>query len=129
LLSTNHKSTHPCLTAVQKRTWKWNTTATSRSSRCAFTSQSSVEEAFLQISFRISVKHLRLSCLFYSECNNFIYSIWFTFWTLSLIYFTYDVYHICVTWSWRTYGMHLVSFWNRVWQKWYQSRVDCRTLA
>jgi hypothetical protein len=96
LLSNNHKSTQPCLTIVQKKPWKRNTAATSRSSRRAFTSQSPVEEASLQISFRISVKRLKLSCLFYLECNNIIYSIWFTFQTLSLIYFTHDIYHMCL---------------------------------
>ena len=45
LLSTNHKSTHPCLNTVQKRMFKWRTTTTSRSSRRAFTSQLHVDEA------------------------------------------------------------------------------------
>ena len=44
LLSTNHKFTHPCLLAAQKRTQKWRTTTTSRSSRRAFTSRLPVEE-------------------------------------------------------------------------------------
>ena len=45
LLSNNHKSTHPCLNAVQKRMLKWRITMTLRSSRHAFTSQLPVEEA------------------------------------------------------------------------------------
>jgi len=59
-LSTNHKCTHPCLIAAQKRTLKWRTTTTSRSSRRAFTSQLPVglDEALLKISFRISVERL-----------------------------------------------------------------------
>ena len=44
LLSTNHKSTHPCLNVVQKRMLKWRTTTALRSSRCAFTSRLPVEE-------------------------------------------------------------------------------------
>jgi hypothetical protein len=86
LLSTNDKSTHPCLTTVQKRMWKWNTTATSRTSRHAFTSQSPVEEALLQMSFRILVKRLRPLCLFYSEFNNVI--------LLSCLYFEHCLCYI-----------------------------------
>ena len=84
LLSTNHKCTHPCLIAAQKRTLKWRTTTTSKSSRHAFTSQLPVglDEALLKISYRISVERLKtfvfiyrsvimlctLSCLRFGHC-------------------------------------------------------------
>ena len=45
LLSTNHKCTHPCLNVVQKRTLKWRTTTSLRSSRRAYTRRLPVEEA------------------------------------------------------------------------------------
>ena len=69
LLSTNHKSTHPCLNVVQKRMLKWRTTTTSRSFRRVFTSQPPVEEAataafILDIGETIKDLH---ACL--SECN------------------------------------------------------------
>jgi hypothetical protein len=31
--------------------------------------------------------------------------------------YTCIVYHMCGTWSWRTYEMHSVPFQNRVWQE------------
>ena len=89
--------THLCLIAAQKRTLKWRTTKTSRSSRRAFTSQLPVglDEALLKISFRISMERLKTfvsiyrsvivlctrSCLCFEHCFDI---------------FTYDVYHMCV---------------------------------
>jgi hypothetical protein len=35
--------------------------------------------------------------------------------------------YICVTWSWRIYDCSIYVLINRLWQNWYQSRVDCRT--
>jgi hypothetical protein len=38
------------------------------------------------------------------------------------------VYHMCGTWSWHTYEMHLVRLYeNRVWQSGIRAEVDCRT--
>ena len=91
LPSTNHKSTHPYLNAVQKKTLKWRITTTSRSSRRAFTSQLPVEEAVAAV--LIQDNDL---CVYLSECNKVIYSLLLMFWTLSCDIFTFNVYHTCV---------------------------------
>jgi hypothetical protein len=50
------------------------------------------------------------------------------FWILFMILHLF-AYHMCVTWSWCTYEMHLVSLRKSGVTKWYQSSVDCRNAA
>ena len=62
----------------------------------------------------------------FRSCNN--YNTLFTFWHCLLV-FTESL-HVCKLWSWRTCN---ICIWFLPLKlgvtKWYQSRVDCRTLA
>ena len=59
---------------------------------------------------------LRHSCLFIGVCNKVFISLLFTLLNIVFDIFTYDVFHMCETWSWHTYKVNLVFFRNRVWQ-------------
>jgi len=107
LLSTNHKSTHPCLIVVQKRTMRWNTTVTSRSSRSIHQSSSCGKPCWrFRLCYRWNVKTF-VSII--GVCNKvlifyFVYIVEHCLWYIHLWRLPF-VWNMILTHIWGTYGL------------------------
>jgi hypothetical protein len=110
LLSSNHKCTHPLLTAVQWRTSgvRRSTGATTRSSKaCGSPSHhacGSWRRSYSSFSYRLCLD-LQVHLF---ECNKeYCISLTLVRFTTAMVLHSF-VYHVCVNWSWRTYEMHSI---------------------
>ena len=87
---------------------KWSTSVTLRSSRSVHQSSSCGKLSWRsRICCRWNVKTF-VSII--RVCNKVLISLLFTLLNIAFDIFTYDIFHMCETWSWHTYEVHLVFF-------------------